>query len=148
MESIPWVRCASGNVYKINMNSLLLFSGIPHLDMFGAPCQIAKYQIFGYCQMSWDTYYQFYKYKDTTVFTFYRKVMNRPKILFFCYKSHPKIIWEKDTFSFGQLCPGVARTWLELKCSLFLPKKSGFWLENPIFIGPRSPGPIYVSGCL
>ena len=40
-------------------------------------------------------------------------------------KNHPKsakrlmFIWEKGTFSFAQLCPVVARTWLELRSELF-----------------------------
>ena len=56
-------------------------------------------------------------YGETAVFTFCRKAENGPKIRFFP-KKLPKFakrlifIGEKGTFSFGQLCPVVAGTWL------------------------------------
>ena len=59
-------------------------------------------------------------YGETAVFTFCRKAENGPKIIFFP-KKLPKFakrlifIGEKGTFSFPQLLPVVARTWLELK---------------------------------
>ena len=78
-------------------------------------------------------------YGETAAFTFCRKVENGPKIRF-SPKNHPKkdkrllFIWGKGTFSFAQLCPVVARTWLELKSVCFLFRKS----ENPFFhMGPR-----------
>ena len=63
----------------------------------------------------------------------------------FRYSNHPKLskrlifIWEKATFSFWQLCTGLAGTWLESKSvCFFLAQKSGFWPENPFFdMGPR-----------
>ena len=83
-------------------------------------------------------------YGETAVFTFCRKAENGPKIRFFP-KKLPKFakrlifIGEKGTFSFPQLLPVVARTWLELKSELFFwPEKSGFRPENPFFrMGPR-----------
>ena len=63
-------------------------------------------------------------YGETAVFTFCRKAENGPKIRFFP-KKIPKFakrlifIWEKGTFFFWQLCPVVARTWLEFKSGFF-----------------------------
>ena len=80
-------------------------------------------------------------YGETAAFTFCRKVENGPKIRF-SPKNHPKkdkrllFIWEKGTFSFAQLCPVVARTWLELESEFFF--FGGFRPENPFFhMGPR-----------
>ena len=59
-------------------------------------------------------------YRKTAVFTFGWEVFFWPTIVFFP-KKHPKFakrlifIWEKGTFLFAQLCPVVARTWLELR---------------------------------
>merc|ERR1712155_301750 len=58
----------------------------------------------------------------------------------FFQKKHQKsakrliFIWEKGTFSFAQLCPVVARTWLESRSVYFFwPQKFGFLPENPFF---------------
>ena len=79
-------------------------------------------------------------YGETAAFTFCRKVENGPKIRF-SPKNHPKkdkrllFIGGKGTFSFAQLCPVVARTWLELESGFFF---GGFRPENPFFhMGPR-----------
>jgi hypothetical protein len=80
-------------------------------------------------------------YGETAAFTFCRKVENGPKIRF-SPKNHPKkdkrllFIWGKGTFSFAQLCPVVARTWLGVISALFF--FCGFRPENPFFhMGPR-----------
>ena len=80
-------------------------------------------------------------YGETAAFTFCRKVENGPKIRF-SPKKHPKkdkrllFIWGKGTFSFAQLCPVVARTWLGVISALFF--FCGFRPENPFFhMGPR-----------
>ena len=66
----------------------------------------------------------------------------------FRYSNHPKLskrlifIWEKATFSFWQLCPVLAGTWLESKSECFflgpkiriLARKSVFWYGTPIFV--------------
>ena len=90
-------------------------------------------------------------YGETAVFTFCRKVENGPKIIFFP-KKLPKFakrlifIWEKGTFSFPQLLPVVARTWLGVKSELFFwPKKSGFRPENPAD-APKSLPPPHCGG--
>ena len=73
-------------------------------------------------------------YGETAVFMFCRKVENGLKIRFFPTK-HPKLaesvifIGEKGTFSFPQLCPVVARTWLEKK-------KCIFWARKSVHMGP------------
>jgi len=62
---------------------------------------------------------------------FQKKLPKFAKILIF--------IGEKGTFSFPQLLPVVARTWLGVKSEFFFwPEKSGFRPENPFFrMGPR-----------
>ena len=93
-------------------------------------------------------------YGETAVFTFCRKAENGPKIRFFP-KKLPKFakrlifIGEKGTFSFPQLLPVVARTWLGLKsvCFFFGPKnpdfgpKIRFFVWDPVFCqrGVRNP---------
>ena len=81
-------------------------------------------------------------YGETAAFTFCRKVENGPKIRF-SPKNHPKkdkrllFIWGKGTFSFAQLCPVVARTWLESESEFFFwrisARKSVFSYGTPIF---------------
>ena len=81
-------------------------------------------------------------YGETAAFTFCRKVENGPKIRF-SPKNHPKkdkrllFIGGKGTFSFAQLCPVVARTWLESKSGFFFwrisARKSVFSYGTPIF---------------
>ena len=66
-----------------------------------------------------------------------------PKIRFCLKKSAKRLmfIWEKGTFSFAQLCPVVARTWLELRSGCFflapkiriLARKSIFSYGNLFF---------------
>ena len=76
-------------------------------------------------------------YGETDVFTFGRKVAFWPK-MGFNPKHHPKFlkrlisIWEKATFFFEQLFPGVAKTWLIPKSVRF------FWAQNLGF-GPKNP---------
>ena len=74
-------------------------------------------------------------YRKTAVFTFGQKVFFGPKMHFIPNK-HPKFLKElifilqKGTFSFAQLFPVVARTWLELRSLCFLgPKISVFSLK-------------------
>merc|ERR1712055_815135 len=84
---------------------------------------------------------------------FAEKRKKGPKIRFFP-KKLPKLakrlifIGEKGTFSFPQLLPVVARTWLELKSVFFFgPKNSGFgpkirfFVWDPVFCqrGVRNP---------
>ena len=89
-------------------------------------------------------------YGETAAFTFCRKVENGPKIRF-SPKNHPKkdkrllFIGEKGTFSFAQLCPVVARTWLESESEFFFLADFGpkirFFIWDPDFFqrGVRSP---------
>ena len=60
-------------------------------------------------------------YGETTVFAFCRKAENSPKISFSPKNNNTKkgkrliFIGGKDTFSFAQLCPVVARTWQDTR---------------------------------
>ena len=86
-------------------------------------------------------------YGETAVFTFCRKAENGPKIRFFP-KKLPKFakrlifIGEKGTFSFPQLLPVVARTWLGSKSGCFFlaqkirisARKSVFSYGTPFFV--------------
>ena len=76
-------------------------------------------------------------YGETVVFTFGRKVF----VFFGKMSGFPKktseirlktyIIWKKDTFLFGQLFTGVARTWLEPRREL------SFWaLGETVYFVP------------
>ena len=86
---------------------------------------------------------------ETAVFTFCQKAESGPKIRFSPKKTLQKSqktdilnnVGGKGNFSFAQLCPVVARTWLESKSELFVGLKNPDLAWKSLFLlfhmGPR-----------